>query len=143
MSGFFGPKPQVEETTKTAKDTKLFDQIAALWDKSDPPTVNTTLESVYMVNRFISLTQVGFWEASELNNIRNLPEWCYPILMHVRLPYAERKFCKYPKNLNPKKTEGELATLEIICRKYCCSQYHGEQYVKLFIMQGVNVEVKR
>lgn len=142
MNNLFKLKP-TEEVKKAEKDTKLFDQIHALWDKSKVPDTNTALESVYMVNRFISLDPMGFWDASELNSIINLPEWCYAPLMHVRLPYSERKFCKYPKNLNPKRTESEIATVARICEKYCCSTYHGEQYVKLFIMQGVNVEVKR
>lgn len=139
MSFFKKTQTIVEE--KTAKESKLFDQINSLWNKTHTPSTENTLESIYMVNRFISLDIQGFWAASELNSIKNLPEWCYAALMYVKLPYAERKFNKYPKSLVQKKTDVELKNIAVICNKYCCSMYHAEQIIKLLKMQGINTEV--
>ena len=120
--------------------SELFDQIGNLWEKHNKVTTKTKPVSAFMTSRFLSLTEVGFFYAHELNSFGTLPEWvALPFYYHA-LPKARKSFNKYPKAAKQEKlSAAKEKALERICAKFCTSKMHGLQIMQLLEDQGIKL----
>lgn len=122
--------------------SKLFDQLASIWQSDEELTTEVRPDSVYMANRFLSLHPAGFLAAYECNKAHGLPEWAaLPFLKHST-PKMKAPFNKYPKQLvaGVKLNDRGKMAVERLCKKFNISEAHGIQTYTLLKMQGVNVE---
>lgn len=123
-----------------AQDNSLFDQINNLWTKEKRVSTETKAESIYMISRFLSLTQDGFLAAMDLNQIHKAPEWCKLPYLYYALPQQAVPRNKYPKIEKVKITPRRQRALDRICKKFCVLPFHGLQIITLLEKQGIQVE---
>ena len=122
--------------------SKLFDQVNAVWESDKSITTKTKPDSVYMTNRFLSLSIEGFLAASDCNRIKNLPDWAALSFLKFSTPTQSAPRNVYPKKLTQEKklTDKKKLTLKRICRRFNVSEFHGRQIVKLLEMQGFTLD---
>jgi len=133
-------RPSVEAEEKAKKESNLFPQIDNLWEKNTPPSTYKKYESVYMMNRFLSLTKTGFVAASDCNAIISLPEWAKYTLLYYTVPQGQKPFKKYPKMEKVKLPEKKQKALNRLCRKFCVKEFHGLQIMTILEQQGFVLE---
>ena len=122
--------------------SELFNQIDQVWQGSPEITTKTKPESVYMVNRFISLDPLGLVVAGELNRKHKLPPWAaLPFLKHMT-PDRKAPRNKYPKKLmkGGKLSAKKKVVLKRICSKFNVGDFHGLQILTLLEEQGFKLE---
>ena len=119
-------------------DNTLFDQINAVWGSDSTLTSKTKPSSVFMTNRFISLSPDGFLAASDCNRMYGLPEWAALPFLKYSTPEMDAPRNTYPKKLVQEKklTDKKKLTLKRVCKKFNVAEFHGMQIVKLLEMQG-------
>jgi len=136
-----GKSPFAKKTAPAAPGkSPLFTQIENIWTKENKVTTDTKPESIYMINRFLSLSPSGFMASLVLNETRGVPEW-------AKLPYLYHSIDKQapPRNKYPKAEKLDLTpkrkkALERICAKFCVKPFHGLQIIALLEQQGIQVE---
>jgi len=122
------------------RGNKLFDQVQNLYTKEQPVTIDSKPESIYMINRFLSLSVRGFLAASECNAAIKLPDWAkYKFLYHAIQKGAPPKI-NYPKVEKEALTPRRKRALQRICEKFCVKEYHGMQILLLLEQQGFRIE---
>ena len=120
----------------------LFDQINDVWMSSPNINTKTKPESTYMVNRFLSLEPTGFLAASDCNRMHKLPTWAALPFLKYATPKCIPPRNKYPKKLTQVKTlpPKKKRALELICKKFNITSFHGLQVMKLLEAQGFKLE---
>ena len=132
------PNQEAEEIAK-AKN-KLFDQIDNLWSKNEKVTTRTKPESVYMTNRFLSLSVNGLLPAIDCNAVIGLPDWAKLPLLYYTVPKGSKPWKKYPKLAKEKLSEKKQKALQRLCTKYCVKDFHGMQIMTILEQQGFVLE---
>lgn len=132
------PNQEIEEKVK--KESRLFEQIDNLWEKNKQVTSSSKPESVYMMNRFLSLTPSGFLVASDCNRMIGLPDWAKHVLLYYALPKMRKPWSKYPKMAKEKLPEKKQKALTRICNKYCVKEFHGMQIMQILESKGIILE---
>lgn len=123
-----------------AGKSPLFAQIENIWTKEKKVTTDTKPESIYMINRFLSLSPSGFLASLILNETRGVPEWAkLPYLFHA-IEKQNPPRNKYPKAEKLDITPKRQKALERICAKFCVKPFHGLQIIALLEQQGIQVE---
>ena len=121
--------------------SKLFDQLASVWERDKSITTKTKPDSVFMTNRFLSLDLDGFLAASDCNRMKNLPEWATLPFLKYATPERSSPYNKYPKKLvGPKLSDKKKVTLQRICTRFNVEEFHGMQIVKLLELQGFKLD---
>ena len=122
------------------KSNKLFEQLENLYTKDEKVTTNTKPESIYMINRFLSLSVRGFLAATECNSAPKIPERAkLPFLFYtIKKGYLPKM--NYPKAEKEQLTPRRKKALLRICQKFCVRDYHGMQIMLLLEQQGIKVE---
>ena len=125
-----------------APQSPLFDQIKAVWESSPALTTNTKPESLYMVNRFLSLDPDGLLAAIDCNRAHGLPEWAALQFLKYSTVKKPSPYNKYPKKLvkSKKLTPKQQKALEKVCGHFAISEFHGTQVMSLLEQQGVKLE---
>lgn len=122
------------------RGSKLFEQVQNLYTKEQPVTIDSKPESIYMINRFLSLSVRGFLAASECNAAAKLPDWAkYQFLYYAVQKGAPPKI-NYPKMDKETLTPRRKRALVRICEKFCVKDYHGMQILLLLEQQGFKIE---
>jgi hypothetical protein len=123
-----------------ATNETLYEQNQNIYTKDKVVTTDTKPLSVYMTNRFLSLSVRSFLSATDCNASVGMPEW-------AKLPflYYTIKKCVPPKIDYQKLEKMELSpkrrnALRRICVKFCVSPYHGMQILLLLESQGFVIE---
>ncbi len=122
--------------------SELFDQLHKVWGTSPEITTKTKPESLYMLNRFLSLHPDGFLPAVDCNRFVGLPDWAALQYIKYATPTMSAPRNTYPKKvLNGKKlTPKEKKALAIVCRHFHLSDFHGKQVLFLLKQQGINLD---
>jgi hypothetical protein len=133
--------PLVKKKSAEAQPSLLFEQLKNLWTKEKPVNTKTKVESIYMINRFLSLTADGFLAACDLNRFRKLPVWAQLPFLYYSLPEKPAPWKTYPKVPGKDKlTPKQQVALDRICNRFCVKEFHGKQIVDILQMQGIIVE---
>lgn len=134
-------KPPEIETPET-KANKLFDQLHNLFNKQEPVTTETKAESIYMLNRFLSLSVQGFLPAVDCNSHSKVPEWAKLPSLYYSIPKQSPPKIKYPKAGKEKLPPRRKMALLRIQSLFCVNNFHSEQILLLLEGQGVKVEAE-
>lgn len=119
----------------------LFDQINAVWEGKDI-TTKTKPDSIYMINRFLSLDPDGFMAAVDCNRMKGLPSWAALSFLTNSITNKPAPRNKYPKKLTQEKklNDKQKVTLKRICVRFNVTEFHGRQIVQLLSMQGFKLD---
>jgi len=122
--------------------SQLFSQLNDIWKSSKNLTSETKPDSIYMLNRFISLNSDGFLPANDCNNTIHIPDWASLLFLKYSTPTRTPPRNTYPKKLTKdiKLTPKKKVVLQRICKKFNVSEFHGTQIVKLLEQQGFKLE---
>lgn len=122
--------------------SQLFEQVSMVWENNKGITTATKPDSVYMTNRFLSLSPDGFLAACDCNRLHGLPDWAALPFLKYATPKMRAPRNKYPKKVveGKKLTDKKKAALKRICKKFNISEFHGMQVVGLLEMQGFKLE---
>ena len=123
-----------------SKPNKLFSQLENLYTKQDKVTTETKPESVYMLNRFLSLSVRGFLAATECNASPKMPEWAKLPFLFYTIGKTQLPKINYPKAEKDQLTPRRKKALLRVCQKFCVRDYHGMQILLLLEQQGIKVE---
>ena len=121
--------------------SKLFDQINDVWTGRGIDT-STKPDSIFMVNRFVSLNAKGFLAAVDANRLVRLPKWAALPFLKYSTPNCNAPRNKYPKKLAvaPKLNDKKKLALKRVCVKFNASDFHGKQIMELLLHHGVQLE---
>lgn len=118
----------------------LFDQIQNLYTKEKVVKTDTKPESIYMINRFLSLSVRSFLAATECNISSKMPEWAKLPFLFYTIGKCPPPKIKYPKMEKEVLTPRRKKALNRICQKFCVKEFHGMQILLLLEQQGIKVE---
>lgn len=117
-----------------AKNDALFDELNNIFEKRTPP--NDT-KNTFMLQRFLSMSNKGFWAASLANMFAaKLPGWAYLRLMHSIVPTTNPPRGAYIKALLQNKWSSDL--IDHLTRHLCCNVAHAINTAELLQAQGVD-----
>ena len=122
-----------------AAGNKLFDQIQNLYEKDTVVTTETKPESIYMTNRFLSLSIRGFLAASECNESK-MPEWAKMPFLYYSIKKQPRPRITYPKAETITISARRKRAIQRVCDKFGVKEYHGIQILMLLEQQGFKIE---
>lgn len=117
----------------------LFEEVDNLYLKQRQVTTKDKPESIYMVNRFVSLSFNGFLAACDLNSL-NIPEWAKLVYLYYSIPKMKKPWNKYPKQEKEKVTEKHKKSLARICRRFAVRLHHGEQILQILASKGIIIQ---
>jgi hypothetical protein len=118
----------------------LFEQINAVWEGDKSITTKTKPVSVYMTTRFISLSDLGFHAARQLNSYGTLPEWIGLPYLKITTPNRRAPRNAYPKKITEKISDKDKKTLTRICSLFNVDEFHGKQIKALLEAQNIKIE---
>lgn len=120
---------------------KMFDQLRNLFNKDSRVTTDDKPESVYMMNRFLSLRGSSFMVAHDCNSIKGLQDWAAYCFLYNSIPLSKAPFSKYPKKLADKElSEKKMKVVKRVGKKFCATDFHAKQIVDLLEAQGIVLE---
>lgn len=125
----------------TPNKPELLDVIGNLYTKrNDLLTNEDNFKEVYMLQRFLSMRQEGFWPAQTCNMFTNkLPAWAAErILMPLIAPRSKAPFGKYIKAPEGVKMHSK-AILARLGRVFHCNLKHAQQTALVLEAQGINI----
>ena len=123
-----------------ANGSKLFVQLENLYTKQERVTTETKPESIYMLNRFLSLSVRGFLAATECNASPKMPEWAKLPFLFYTIGKTQLPKINYPKAEKDQISPRRKKALARICQKFCVRDSHGLQIMLLLEQQGIKVE---
>ena len=123
-----------------AKGSKLFEQLENLYTKQERVTTETKPESIYMLNRFLSLSVRGFLAATECNASPKMPEWAKLPFLFYTIGKTQLPKINYPKAEKEQISPRRKKALARICQKFCVKEFHGMQIMALLEQQGFKLE---
>lgn len=123
-----------------AKGNNLFEQFENLFTKKEKVTTETKPESIYMLNRFLSLSVRGFLPATECNSSPKMPEWAKLPFLFYSIQKGNVPKISYPKAEKETLSPRRKKALQRVCQKFCVKEYHGMQILLLLEQQGFKLE---
>lgn len=118
----------------------LFTQLNNLFTKETKVNSSSKPDSVYMLNRFLSLRAGTFLLAYDCNRIKGLPDWAAYCMLYHSIPMSKAPRSKYPKKLTEKITDKKKKVVVRIQQKFCVTEYHALQIIELLEAQGMTLE---